>query len=454
MHIKCDNLNFLDHQYLNGNDDPWFCLKCNTELFPFGTLNNKTFNQYINSSNIQSKDIDQDNSCNLVLKPPPNLKSLFNQFNNSSQIHDFIDPENGVSCKYYNLEEVQTMKIPNKKNSLSLFHINACSLSKNFDDLEYLLKTTNTNFDIIAISETRILKNTKIAKNINIPNFSYEFTPTESTAEGTLIYIADHLTYQKRDYLNYLESTFIEITNPSKTSIIVGYNYRHPTMDLSEFNYYYLNPLLEKLANEKKTVFLLGDFNVDLFKYEHHKATNEFLDSLSSNMVLPYIIQPTRITSHSKSIIDKSFSNYISQEIILGNLTSTISDHLPQFLIAPHIFSNVPNKKSNIFELNWCKFNREEFILDYFAIDKPHISKLQNNDTNTSFQSFSESMNRILDKHAPLKRLSKYKLKFKTERWITMVLQKSISIKNKLFSDYINKKDLSQKTELHIKYKS
>ena len=254
MHIKCNNLNFIDYQYLNGNDDPWFCLKCNTELFPFGTLNNKTFNQYINSSNIQNKDIDQDNSSNLVLKPPPNLKSLFNQFNNSSQIHDFKDPENVVSCKYYNLEEVQTMKIPNKKNYLSLFHINACSLSKNL----------SANFDIIAISETRILKNTKIVKNINIPNFSYEFTPTESTAGGTLIYIADHLAYQKRNDLtiyakNYLESTFIEITNPSKTNIIVGCIYRHPTMDLNEFNYYYLNPLLEKLAKEKKTVFLLGD---------------------------------------------------------------------------------------------------------------------------------------------------------------------------------------------------
>ena len=105
----------MDYQYLKGNDDPWFCLKCNTELFPFGTLNNKTFNQYINSSNIQNKDIDQDNSCNLVLKPPPNLKSLFNQFNNSSQIHDFKDPEIVVNCKYYNLEEVQTMKILNKK---------------------------------------------------------------------------------------------------------------------------------------------------------------------------------------------------------------------------------------------------------------------------------------------------------------------------------------------------
>ena len=134
------------------------------------------------------------------------------------------------------------MKIPNKKSSLSLFHIKACSLSKNFEDLEYLLKTTNTNFDIIAISETRILKNTKIVKNINIPNFSYEFTPTESTAGGTLIYIADHLAYQKRNDLiiyakNYSESTFIEITKPSKTNIIVGCIYRHPTMDLNEFNY-------------------------------------------------------------------------------------------------------------------------------------------------------------------------------------------------------------------------
>ena len=165
------------------------------------------------SSNIKNKDIDENNSSNLVLKPPPNLNSLFNQFNNSSQIHDFKDSENIVSCKYYNLEEVQTMKIPNKKNSLSLFHINACSLSKNFDDLEYLLKTTNTNFDIIAISETRILKNTKIVKNINIPNFSYEFTPTESAAGGTLLYIADHLAYQNTNDLNiyvnnYLESTF------------------------------------------------------------------------------------------------------------------------------------------------------------------------------------------------------------------------------------------------------
>ena len=36
-----------------------------------------------------------------------------------------------------------------------------------------MLKTGNTSFNIIAISETRILKNTNILKNINILNFNY-----------------------------------------------------------------------------------------------------------------------------------------------------------------------------------------------------------------------------------------------------------------------------------------
>ena len=106
-------------------------------------------------------------------------------------------------------------------------------------------------------------------------------------------------------------------------------------MDLNDFNNTFLNKLLDKISKENKTVFLLGDFNIDLLKYEVHLATNEFLDSLSSNMLLPYILHPTRVTSHSKTLIDNIFSNYISKEAICGYITCTISDHLPQFLIMP-----------------------------------------------------------------------------------------------------------------------
>ena len=52
-----------------------------------------------------------------------------------------------------------------------------------------------------------------------------------------------------------------------------------------------------------------------------------------------------------------------------------------------------------------------------------------------------------------LKRLPNiYKLKFKTKRWIAPALQKSISIKNKIFKNYIKKKYLTQKNELHNNY--
>ena len=84
------------------------------------------------------------------------MNTLFNQFNNSSQTNDFKDPENVVKYKCYNPEEVQTMKIPNPKKVLSLYSI------FHIEDLEYLLKKTNTNFDITAISETRLLKIPKL----------------------------------------------------------------------------------------------------------------------------------------------------------------------------------------------------------------------------------------------------------------------------------------------------
>ena len=161
--------------------------------------------------------------------------------------------------------------------------------------------------------------------------YFYEFTPTESSAGGIAdqTYIADHLAYQKKNDLNiyeknYLESTFTEINNLSKTNIIVGCIYRHLLMDLNELNCYYLNPLSEKLAKEQKSVLLLGVFNVDLLKYEQRESNNEFRDSLSSNMVLPNINQQTRITSHSKSFIHNVSSNYISQDSISANLTASM----------------------------------------------------------------------------------------------------------------------------------
>ena len=57
------------------------------------------------------------------------------------------------------------------------------------------------------------------------------------------------------------------------------------------------------------------------------------------------------------------------------------------------------------------------------------------------------------DTYATLKKINKQKLKFKSKPWITLGLQKSISVKNKLFTNFINKKDPILKEEFHANYK-
>ena len=106
------------------------------------------------------------------------------------------DPENVIQSKYYDIDELQKLKIPNKENFVSLFHINSCSLNKNVEELQNLLQSTNTTFDVIAITETRIPKNVPVTQNIVLNNHSFEHTPTESSAGGTLLYIANRFSYK------------------------------------------------------------------------------------------------------------------------------------------------------------------------------------------------------------------------------------------------------------------
>ena len=147
---------------------------------------------------------------------------------------------------------------------------------------------------------------------MNLNNYSFEFTPTETSAGGTLLYIANNLLYKCRNDLNIyeqneLESTFVEIVNPKKSNIKAGVIYRHQSMDLTDFNCNYLNQLLENISKEQKSIFLLGDFNVNLLNYNEHNQTNEFLDSLASKSFVPLILQPTRKTSHSNTLIENIF---------------------------------------------------------------------------------------------------------------------------------------------------
>ena len=79
--------------------------------------------------------------------------------------------------------------------------------------------------------------------------------------------------------------------------------------------------------------------------------------------------------------------------------------------------------------------------------------KIDDLNADNSAKIFLDKINTLLDTYAPLSRINKYKLKFKSKPWISFGLQKSISVKNNLLTNFINKLNPVLKEEFHSKYK-
>ena len=150
---------------------------------------------------------------------------------------------------------------------------------------------------------------------------------------GVGLYVADYLNFKLRENLGFIdkkgaESMFIEINRTSDKNIIAGIVYRPPDQNFNEF-LCDLYTVLNSFSKENKSVFLLGDWNLNLMNHSNHQPTSQFLDTLYSKMF------PTRIMAHKASLIDNIFTNDALSHSISGLFVNDISDHLPIFAFVP-----------------------------------------------------------------------------------------------------------------------
>ena len=87
----------------------------------------------------------------------------------------------------------------------------------------------------------------KLLSTVIKPGYNFEFTATECSSSSTAIYIKKGLNYKLREGLEIYkskqtESKFIEV-NLKNEKVVIGCIYRHPSMELSEFNNNYLKNL-------------------------------------------------------------------------------------------------------------------------------------------------------------------------------------------------------------------
>ena len=98
---------------------------------------------------------------------------------------------------------------------------------------------------------------------------------------------------------------------------------------------------------------------------------------LYANNFIPLITKPTRITDHSKTLIDHIYTNMPLSEVLSGIAVCDISDHLPVFCVM-----NVPCQKINNkqYYRDYKQFNKEAYLHDLMQIDwNAKLNYLTNN---------------------------------------------------------------------------
>ena len=76
---------------------------------------------------------------------------------------------------------------------------------------------------------------------------------------------------------------------------------------------------------------------------------SDFLDTMYSNLLLPHIACPTRVTVNSQTLIDNIFSMNYDSSFTSGNWVTTLSDHHAQFLLMEFQTKQMDNEKIQIF---------------------------------------------------------------------------------------------------------
>ena len=175
------------------------------------------------------------------------------------------------SCKYYS----HLCASINSKNGINIIHFNARSMDTNFKQIESYIHTFEIEFDIIAISET--WNDPTTLRYYELPKYnSFQVCREDARGGGVALYVHKDIQCSKcisksLTVNGIFECVTIELAIPNKKNIIVSCIYRKPGSNIDTFcenveRIFENNP-------HNKTIFLCGDFNIDILKQDRHLST-------------------------------------------------------------------------------------------------------------------------------------------------------------------------------------
>ena len=122
-----------------------------------------------------------------------------------------------INSKYFDIPEIAKLSTTLSRKSFPLFHVNTRSLSKNFDQLLFVLSSLKVNFDLIGITETKQQIWEHFLANVDVNDYFMYTQPSKLASGGVAIYVKDTLNHSRIDDMcttsNEFEVLLIEIKN-------------------------------------------------------------------------------------------------------------------------------------------------------------------------------------------------------------------------------------------------
>ena len=171
---------------------------------------------------------------------------------------------------------------------------------------------------------------------------------------------------------------------------------------------------------------------------------------MASYSFRPLILQPTRVTSSSATLIDNIFINNLETCSSGGNITTSLSDHFPQFCQLD-IFYKTDKSKEVKYGRSYKNFNQNEFENELKLINWTEL--FIGKTSEDCYNIFFNSIEKLLDEMAPIRRLSKKEISLLKRPWITNGLLKSMHNRDQTHSLFVKENDPETKDELFKIYK-
>ena len=214
--------------------------------------------------------------------------------------------------------------------------------------------------------------------------------------------------------------------------IIVGTIYRPPSGNCDTF-FNQLEYIFSCLPIYDECL-IVGDFNINLMNSDSN-VTKEFLSIMNSSSFIPVITKPTRLTENSSTLIDNLFLTKPDM-IFAGNLISSLSDHLPNFMIHRDLIP-VATQNNSSFSYSYGLVNDVTLSHFYVRVSEHNFSSMYNSDNiDAAVQNLGNVLLNYFNTCCPIKtRTLSYKRKMKP--WITNDIVGFIRTRQKYYMLYL-----------------